>query len=208
MNINIKSMILGPVQTNCYFVINEDTKELVIIDPADSSQQIIGAIAQEQLKPVAILLTHGHFDHIMAMEDLKKQYSIPVYVTKADNTLMSDSEQNGAFMIGVGITAQGTDWVKDQQELVLGGMLFQVIETPGHTAGGVCYYMPQVKKLFSGDTLFEGSIGRTDLATGSYAELVRSVKEKLFLLEDDVDVLSGHGPATTIGYEKKYNPFM
>lgn len=208
MEISIKSMVLGMVGTNCYLVTNEDTKETVIIDPAADAERIASVVAENGLKPVAMLLTHGHFDHMMAVDELKKRWQVPVCVTEKENRLMADPEQNGCYMIGRSVSASGDQFIKDGEALIFGGMLFEVIFTPGHTWGGVCYFMPQVKKLFSGDTLFEGSVGRTDLATGSMGELIRSIKEKLMLLQDDVDVLPGHGPATTIGYERKYNPFL
>ena len=208
MKILIESMTLGMVQTNCYLVYNEDTKETVIIDPADNAPKIIKRIEALGLKPQAVLLTHGHFDHIMGVDGLRKAFGIPVYVHELDEPVMEAPDLNGCMMIGVNVSVRPDKNVLEGDELVFGGMLFDVIFTPGHTQGGVCYYMPQIKKLFGGDTLFEGSVGRTDLPTGSMSTLIQSIKEKLFKLDDDVEVLPGHGPATTIGYEKMYNPFL
>lgn len=209
MQISIKAMVLGMVATNCYIVSNDDTKEAVIIDPAAEAKRIAAYLEKEGLKPVAILLTHGHFDHMMAVNDLRDQYGIKVYLSEKENQLMFNPEYNGCYMIGQMVSAKGDEFITDGQSLVFGGMMFDVIFTPGHTWGGVCYYMPQVGKLFSGDTLFEGSVGRTDLATGSMSQLVRSIKDKLMAnYSDDTEVLPGHGGSTTIGFERKYNPFL
>ncbi len=202
-------MILGMVETNCYIVSNDETREAVIIDPADNAQRIFDYISEKQLKPLAILLTHGHFDHILAVPEVRDRYGIQVWLSEQENELMRDPQLNGCDMIGERISISGDCFVRDGQRLTFGGMVFEVTATPGHTAGSVCYYMPQVKKLFAGDTLFEGSVGRTDLPTGSMSQLVRSIREKLFVqYEDDTQVLPGHGGATTLGFEKKYNPFL
>jgi len=209
MKISVRAMVLGMVATNCYIVSNDETKEAVIIDPAAEAGRISGCLETEGLKPVGILLTHGHFDHIMAVDALRRKYGCPVWLNEKENELMKTPEYNGCYMIGQTVSVCGDRFVTDGQSLVLGGMMFEVVFTPGHTWGGVCYYMPQMKKLFSGDTLFEGSVGRTDLPTGSMSELVRSVREKLLAVyDDDVEVLPGHGGTTTIGYERKYNPFI
>lgn len=209
MQISIKAMVLGLVATNCYIVSNDDTNEAVIIDPAAQPEKIEAYISAQQLKPVGILLTHGHFDHMMAVDAIRDKYDIKVWLSEKENELMENPDYNGCGMIGRTVSASGDCFVTDGQSLVLGGMMFDVIFTPGHTWGGVCYYMPQVNKMFSGDTLFEGSIGRTDLPTGSMSQLIRSIKEKLMAnYGDDVEVLPGHGGATTIGFERKYNPFL
>lgn len=208
MQISIQSVMLGMVQTNCYLIYNDATKEAVIVDPADNPEAIKRRIGQLGLKPLAILLTHGHFDHIMGADGVRSQYHIPVYVHELDEAVMEDPELNGCPMIGRNVSVKADKFVKDKDCLTFGGMLFQVLFTPGHTQGGVCYYMPQIKKLLCGDTLFEGSVGRTDLPTGSMRTLIQSIREKLFTLDDDVEALPGHGGSTTIGYEKKYNPFL
>lgn len=209
MEISIRAMVLGMIATNCYIISNDDTKEVVIVDPADNAQRIFDYISEQQLKPVGILLTHGHFDHIMAVPALRDRYGISVYLTEKENELMQNPQLNGCYMIGETVSVSGDCFVSDGESLVLGGMMFDVITTPGHTAGGACYYMPQIGKLISGDTLFEGSVGRTDLPTGSMGQLIRSIKEKLLAKYDDsTEVLPGHGGATTLGFERKYNPFL
>ena len=194
MNIEIKMMVLGPVQTNCFFLINEDTKELLIIDPADRAQGIIDWIQSEGLKPVAILLTHGHFDHIMAVEGLRKEYQIP--------------QLNVSTMMGAYVSMKADELFADGDVLELAGMKLKVISTPGHTIGSVCFYIEEEKMLISGDTLFEASVGRTDFPTGSSRQLIHSIKTRLFILPEDVNVFPGHGEVTSIAYEKTHNPFI
>lgn len=204
----IKSMVLGPVQTNCYFLINDETKEVLIVDPADNAQGIAGWIRKEGLRPIAILLTHGHFDHIMGVEGLRKDFSIPVYAGKEEADVLKDPQKNVSPMLGTSVSIQADRLLSDNEEITLAGICMQVLFTPGHTKGSICFYLPDEKKLISGDTLFEASVGRTDFPTGSSRQLVESIKTRLFILEDDVMVYPGHGGCTSIGYEKTHNPFV
>ena len=206
--IEIKSMTLGMVATNCYLIINKETKEALLIDPADNALRISNVIEENVCTLKAILLTHGHFDHIMALNELKKRYNVPVYAHEEEEDVLKQSSLNMSGMIGQIYTTQADIYVKDGEHLKLAGMDIIVLHTPGHTKGGVCYYLPEEKVLMSGDTLFHCSIGRTDFPTGSMSQLVRSVKEQLFVLPDDVQVYPGHDSVTSIGYEKQYNPFF
>lgn len=206
--IEIKSMTLGMVATNCYLIINKETKEALLIDPADNVLRISNVIEENVCTLKAILLTHGHFDHIMALNELKKRYNVPVYAHEEEEDVLKQSSLNMSGMIGQIYTAQADIYVKDGEHLKLAGLDIIVLHTPGHTKGGVCYYLPEEKVLMSGDTLFHCSIGRTDFPTGSMSQLVRSVKEQLFVLPDDVQVYPGHDSVTSIGYEKQYNPFF
>ena len=206
--IEIKSMTLGMVATNCYLIINKETKEALLIDPADNALRISNVIEENVCTLKAILLTHGHFDHIMAMNELKKRYKVPVYAHEEEEDVLKQSSLNMSGMIGQIYTTQADIYVKDGEHLKLAGLDIIVLHTPGHTKGGVCYYLPEEKVLMSGDTLFHCSIGRTDFPTGSMSQLVRSVKEQLFVLPDDVQVYPGHDSVTSIGYEKQYNPFF
>ena len=208
MNIEIKMMVLGPVQTNCFFLINEDTKELLIIDPADRAQGIIDWIQSEGLKPVAILLTHGHFDHIMAVEGLRKEYQIPMYASKDEVEVLAKPQLNVSTMMGAYVSMKADELFADGDVLELAGMKLKVISTPGHTIGSVCFYIEEEKMLISGDTLFEASVGRTDFPTGSSRQLIHSIKTRLFILPEDVNVFPGHGEVTSIAYEKTHNPFI
>ncbi len=206
--IEIKSMTLGMVATNCYLIINKETKEALLIDPADNALRISNVIEENVCTLKAILLTHGHFDHIMALNELKKRYNVPVYAHEEEEDVLKQSSLNMSGMIGQIYTTQADIYVKDGEHLKLAGLDIIVLHTPGHTKGGVCYYLPEKKVLMSGDTLFHCSIGRTDFPTGSMSQLVRSVKEQLFVLPDDVQVYPGHDSVTSIGYEKQYNPFF
>ena len=206
--IEIKSMTLGMVATNCYLIINKETKEALLIDPADNALRISNVIEENGCTLKAILLTHGHFDHIMALNDLKKRYNVPVYAHEEEEDVLKQSSLNLSGSIGQIYTTQADVYVKDGEHLKLAGLDVIVLYTPGHTKGGVCYYFPEEKVLMSGDTLFHCSIGRTDFPTGSMSQLVRSVKEQLFVLPDDVQVYPGHDSVTSIGYEKQYNPFF
>ena len=201
-------MVLGPVQTNCFFLINEDTKELLIIDPADRAQGIIDWIQSEGLKPVAILLTHGHFDHIMAVEGLRKEYQIPMYASKDEVEVLANPQLNVSTMMGAYVSMKADELFADGDVLELAGMKLKVISTPGHTIGSVCFYIEEEKMLISGDTLFEASVGRTDFPTGSSRQLIHSIKPRLFILPEDVNVFPGHGEVTSIAYEKTHNPFI
>ena len=206
--IEIKSMTLGMVATNCYLIINKETKEALLIDPADNALRISNVIEENVCTLKAILLTHGHFDHIMALNELKKRYNVPVYAHEEEEDVLKQSSLNMSGMIGQIYTTQADIYVKDGEHLKLAGLDIIVLHTPGHTKGGVCYYLPEEKVLMSGDTLFHCSIGRTDFPTGSMSQLVRSVKEQLFVLPDDVQVYPGHDSVTSIGYEKQYYPFF
>ena len=208
MNLAIRMMVLGPVQTNCYFLINEDTKEVLIVDPADRAQKIIEWINSEGLKPVAILLTHGHFDHIMGVQGVKKEYGIPVYASKDEVEVLADPQINVSTMMGAYLSMKADELFSDGDVLELAGMKLKVISTPGHTIGSVCFYMEEEKVLISGDTLFEASVGRSDFPTGSSRQLLESIKTRLFVLPDDTDVFPGHGGTTNIAYEKAHNPFI
>ena len=206
--IEIKSMTLGMVATNCYLIINKENKEALLVDPADNALRISNVIEENGCTLKAILLTHGHFDHIMALNDLKKRYNVPVYAHEEEEDVLKQSSLNLSGSIGQIYTTQADVYVKDGEHLKLAGLDVIVLYTPGHTKGGVCYYFPEEKVLMSGDTLFHCSIGRTDFPTGSMSQLVRSVKEQLFVLPDDVQVYPGHDSVTSMGYEKQCNPFF
>ena len=207
-NLLIEKMVLGQVSTNCYLAVNKKTKEAILIDHADEARRIDRKIKELGLKPAAILLTHGHFDHIKAAEEIGDLHEILIYANEKEEKIMEDSLLNLSANFGEPFTAVPDMLHADGQELLIAGMKIQVLHTPGHTQGSVCYYFPDEKAVFSGDTLFNGSIGRTDFPTGSMSELVRSAKEKLLVLPEEVKVYPGHGEETTIRYEKKYNPFL
>lgn len=205
----IETFVLGDVRTNCYLLINEETKEALVVDPADRADAIVRKLIDEGLTLKAILLTHGHGDHILAVGALKKQFGVKVYAAKAEEALLLDTAQNlSKALFGIEVTVKPDVLLEDGQEFEEAGIRLRMLHTPGHTPGGCCYYQAEEKILFSGDTLFCGSIGRTDFPGGSLSQLVRSVKEKLLVLPEDVKVYPGHEEMTTIGHEKRYNPYM
>lgn len=206
--VKIGRMVVGALQTNCYFLHNTENNEAVVIDPADKGQKIYEELQKKGITVKAILLTHGHFDHVMGVDELRRASGAKVYLGKEEEKLISNTELNLSAMFGTLFTTKADVFVKDGEELELAGIKIKVIHTPGHTIGGVSYYLEEEGILVCGDTLFAGSVGRTDFPSSSGAELGRSIREKLFKLPEDVYVYPGHGPSTTIGYEKENNPFV
>ncbi len=209
MAYKIKLLVLGPVATNCYLLYNEDTKESLIVDPADRADVIEQFINDKQLHLKAILLTHGHFDHIGAASQLCETYNIKIYGHKSEEDVISNPQINLSSVMGrTQLSLHLDEKLEDKQNLNLIGLNIHVIHTPGHTAGGVCYYIASEGILFSGDTLFACSVGRTDFPGGSSSMLTAAIRDKLFVLPDDTKVFTGHGEQTSIKYEKMYNPFI
>lgn len=204
----IEKYALGSLGTNCYLVENEETKELVIIDPAICPDYMISYVKRIGYEPKAILLTHGHFDHVMGSEGWTKEFDIPVYIYKDEAAILRDPALNLSSMFGTSYAYEKVTCLSDGEKLVLAGYTFEVIHTPGHTSGGCCYYVKDEEVLFSGDTLFCRSVGRSDFPTGSASVLVKSIQEKLFSLPDQVMVYPGHNDLTCIADEKQYNPFI
>ena len=206
---NIEHFLVGIVGTNCYLAINSQTKEAIIIDPGDDAGALIEYMDKNGGKPVVILLTHGHFDHCMAAADLAAHYGIPVYVHEDDKEIMENSAWNCSGMIGKRLTFSADTYFHGERDSVsFAGFKIEVLHTPGHTPGGVCFYIADEGILFSGDTLFCESVGRTDFPKGSMSQLVRSIQDKLLDLPDDTKVLPGHSERTTIGNERRHNPFL
>ena len=203
----IRSAVLGMAATNCYFAVNKETKETIIVDPADAGDRLIQYVIREGLQPVGILLTHGHVDHILAVDALRDRFHIKAYAHEAEKAVLTSTRYNLSTMFGKAYTMNADVYLKDGQEIELAGFRIKVIHTPGHTPGGCCFYIASEKILFSGDSLFNSSIGRTDFPGGSMSQLVRAIREKLFVLPEDTDVLPGHESPTRIAREKKYNPF-
>lgn len=201
----VEILPVGEIGTNCCFVVSESSS-VAILDPGAQCEKIVRKIEQNGWKPGMILLTHGHFDHIGAVRELKERYSIPVYIHSADVEMLDSPEKNGGMsLMGRSITCSWDKTVEDGAKISLDELEFTVIHTPGHTKGSVCYQVED--SIFSGDTLFCGGMGRTDLYGGSYSELSASLK-KLANLEGDFQVYPGHGPSTTLEQERRENPYL
>lgn len=205
--IKIGRIVLGAAQTNCYFLYRADVGDCIVVDPADQGGNIYKALEKNGFQVKAILLTHGHFDHIWGTKELRDCCGAKLYALEAERELLMDARRNVSAQTGRPYTVEADVYLKDGEELTIADMGFRVIATPGHTAGSCCYYFPEAGFLLSGDTLFQESVGRTDLPTGSMSQIVRSIKEKLFLLPEDTKVYPGHGEETTIRMEKRCNPF-
>lgn len=205
-DLRIKTFVLGQVGTNCYLIYREGGAQALIIDPADDADYILNQCRELGVSPMAILLTHGHFDHVLAVEDLCRTFKIPVYAGKKEGPLLENPSLNLSGGYGEPLNIHTDVPVSDGDDLKLIGIHIKVLETPGHTAGSVCYWIEEEEVLISGDTLFEESLGRTDFPTGNTAEIVKSIKGRLFSLPEDTVVYPGHGNPTTIGHEKQYNP--
>jgi glyoxylase-like metal-dependent hydrolase (beta-lactamase superfamily II) len=196
----IKTILAGMYEENCYLVMDEDTKELGIIDPGGHANSIINEINLLKGKTKFILLTHGHLDHVDGVIELVNNLKVPFYINKADEDLM----QKDDFVFGTLPKASG--YLSEGDTLTLGKHEIKVIETPGHTPGGICFLIDD--NIFTGDTLFQGSVGRSDFPGGNGMQLIKNIKEKLLPLGDGIKVFPGHGPASNIGYEKRNNPFL
>ena len=206
--LELQKCIVGSVSTNCYLLKNKETGEMLIIDPGDNAGKIEQKILEMQGKPMAILLTHGHFDHILAAEEIRKKYNVPIYADQKEEKTLQDARINLTAYQGNGYTLKADVYLTDLQVEELAGFSVQMIETPGHTVGSCCYYLKDEDVLFSGDTVFCGSVGRTDFPGSSSAAIVNSLHRLLDALPDETEVYPGHDVSTTIGYEKRYNPFV
>ncbi|MBM7577582.1 MBL fold metallo-hydrolase [Jeotgalibacillus terrae] len=200
---------LGPMQTNAYILYN-DHKECLIIDPGEEPEKIKQFISKKELNPVAILLTHAHFDHIGALEAIRSHYKIDVYMHIQEKSWLQDPDKNGSglFQGITPITASPAEnlWEREESSQI-GNFRFELMHTPGHSPGSISFYFRESSILISGDVLFKGSIGRTDLPGGNMDILMQSIK-KLLTLDSHTYVLSGHGPVTTLSDENRQNPFL
>ncbi|WLR43926.1 MBL fold metallo-hydrolase [Bacillus carboniphilus] len=200
---------LGQLQTNAY-ILKDDEGKCVIFDPGAEGERLVAMIKKRHLTPLAILLTHAHFDHIGAITDLKKHWDIDVYLHENEKDWLSNPILNGSqFFMSAEIKASPADkLIKRQQDLTIGDFHFELYETPGHSPGSVSYYNEELDVVFCGDTLFRGSIGRTDLPGGNHSLLLNSIEKHILSLPEDTIVLPGHGPETTVDEEMATNPFL
>ena len=205
--LNVGCIVLGILENNCYFIHREGETDTIFIDPNSQGDRLFVRLREKGLQIKAILLTHGHFDHIMGANEMREVSEAKIYASEDEEELLRDPQLNSSYKVGRSYTVKPDILLKDGEEVSVGSIKLKMIKTPGHTAGGCCFYSEEDKVLFSGDTLFCESVGRTDFETGNAGVLKQSLR-KLAELPDDVKVYPGHGEFTTIGHEKMYNPYM
>ena len=207
----IDTFILGAYETNCYILRESETaKDCLIIDVGLEPGRLIDFSRRNKLNPVAIVLTHGHIDHIAGVAALRTEFpDIKVYIHKLDADMLTEARSNLSAMMGAAFSTEPADlFIEEKSVIENAGIKLEVLHTPGHTPGGICLYSKHEGIVFTDDALFANSVGRTDFPAGSMAQLVKSIRKKLFTLPDDTIVYPGHGPTTTIAQEKAHNPFL
>ena len=205
--LKIGRMVLGVCTTNCYFLYKEGEHDVIVVDPADKGEHIYNALTGKDFVVKGIFLTHGHFDHIWGANKLRELSGAKIYALNEEKAVCEDASLNLSAQFGRADSVEADVYVKDGEEISVADITCKVIATPGHTEGSCCFYFEEAGFLVCGDTVFLESVGRTDFPTGSSSRLIRSIKEKIFLLPDDTKLYPGHGDSTTVEHEKKYNPF-
>ncbi|MFH1442065.1 MAG: MBL fold metallo-hydrolase [Candidatus Omnitrophota bacterium] len=203
----LEKITVGSLEVNCYVLASQESKKAIVIDPGSQKNKILSVLEKHNLEPAFVINTHGHYDHIGCDDD----FGVPVYAHREDVKLLRDQNLNLSAFFSKGYTVGSEIRALEDKELIsLDDIELEVIHTPGHTPGGICLLMkkPVNNILFSGDTLFFESVGRTDFAQGAAEELIEAIKNKILVLPVDVTVYPGHGPDTSIGHEKEYNPFV
>jgi len=199
--------VVGPLETNCFLVYSENNSECVIVDPGAEPDKIIKGVREYKLKPVMIVNTHGHVDHVGANKAVKEEFDIPLYIHKSDLKLLKSAMQSAfGLMIGAQKSPPPDGFLKEGDTIELGGSHLEVLHTPGHSPGSISLLGDGF--ILSGDILFRGGVGRTDLPGGSWEKLKESIKNKIFSLPANTLVLPGHGPSTNVGFEKDSNPYL
>ncbi len=208
----IKTFVFNPFQVNTYILYQKKAEGFIIdaaCQEAEELKQVIDFIEQENIKIKGIINTHCHVDHLLGVEDLRKYFNTEFYCSEKDQFLIDSSEAQGEYFgLRVNKPSFPDKYLTEKDRLFLNGAEIEVLHIPGHSPGSVVFYLRSEKFLFSGDVLFSGSIGRTDLPGGDYNALVEGIKKKMLVLDDDVEVFPGHGPSTTIGNERLLNPFL
>ncbi len=207
----IDRLILGSFETNCYILReSEADKDCLIVDTGLEAGELIDFLKQHTLNPVAVVLTHGHIDHVTGVALLRQNFpEIKVYIHKLDAEMLTGAKDNLSALSGQTFSTEPADgFIEEPDKIEQAGIELEVLHTPGHTPGGISLYSKQDGLIFVGDTLFAGSVGRTDFPAASFAQLIKSIREKLFTLPDETLCLPGHGPSTSIAQEKEHNPFL
>lgn len=204
---NYKLVVVGPLDTNCYLVYCDETLDCAVIDPGAEAERIFPLVVELELKPVIILNTHGHIDHIGANKDVKDKFNVPLCIHSLDSPLLEKIQEfELSFFLGAKESPPADRLLEDKDTIRFGKSSLRVVHTPGHTPGSVSFLGDGI--VFSGDTLFFGGVGRTDLPGGSTKDLEKSIREKILTLPPETIVLPGHGPMTSVGEEKESNPFL
>ncbi len=202
-----ETLVVGALETNCYLVYCPLTKECAVVDPGAEAEEILRLIAAKGVKPVVILNTHGHVDHVGANRDLKEKFDVPLCIHSADKPMLEKSQHSELALFLEAKDSPSPDrLLKEGDKIKIGKSFLEVIHTPGHSPGSLSFFGDGF--LLSGDTLFSGGVGRTDFPGGSWKELENSIKSKILVLPDETIILPGHGPSTTVGQEKSSNPFF
>ena len=204
-----KALLVGLLEVNCYILGDEETKEAVVIDPGGDEDEILEALKSHGLQLKTIIDTHGHFDHVDANQPLKEATGAAIAIHEADAAMLAKPSSEAMFFTGNRLRLSAADVLLKEGDIIsFGNYRLKVLHTPGHTPGGISLVMEDSPLVYVGDLLFQGSIGRTDFPGGSFEDLINAVKTKIFPLGDHYTVYSGHGPVTTVGQERKYNPFF
>ncbi|MEW6456873.1 MAG: MBL fold metallo-hydrolase [Acidobacteriota bacterium] len=206
-NLKFIKITVGPLETNCYLVYHKDTRETIIVDPGAEPERISKIIKENRLIPTKIVNTHGHIDHIGGNRYLKEKFKTSILIHYQDiKTMNSAGNKSMALILGTKPSPEPDEYLSHDDRIYINNNYLEVIHTPGHTPGSIC--LKSHLFLLTGDTLFCGSVGRTDLPGGSWKELIKSIKEKILTLNDDLEILPGHGLVSTLREEKNYNPFL
>ena len=205
----LSTIVVGPLGVNCYILGCETSKQAIVVDPGEDAATILDAVTTGGYQVALVMNTHGHFDHIGANKALKEATHAPLYIHEADSVMLGRVAATAAMYGCKSENSPAADhYLEDGETITIGSITIKVLQTPGHTRGGCCFYLADAHMVITGDTLFADSVGRTDLPGGSQPQLIASIHDKLFPLADDTVVYPGHGPRTTIGHERRHNPYV